>query len=61
MRGKAAVSMETALDRQVTALDELVGEVRSGIRDQRHFDALEERAQAISAGVLAPFRKRARA
>lgn len=55
MGGK--LSIETKLDRQVCALDELVAEVRGGIRDQRHFDRLEERANAISAGVIGAFRK----
>lgn len=53
------VSIETKLDRQVCALDELVAEVRSGIRDQRHFDQLEERAKAISVALAGAFRRRA--
>lgn len=53
---KPAASIEMLLSREVNALDRLVGEVAGGFRDQRHFDALEERARAISEGVLGAFR-----
>lgn len=50
-------SLVTLIDREVEALDGLLAELRLGPRDQRHYDALEERAQAIGAGIVAAFRK----
>jgi len=42
---------------QVQALDELIAEVRLGIRSAVHFDSLEERAQAIAGGLRRAFRE----
>ncbi|MDG6079768.1 hypothetical protein E3U23_11265 [Erythrobacter litoralis] len=50
-------SVETLVDTQVEALDGLMAELRLGIRDQRHFDRLEERGAAIAAGIRAAFRE----
>lgn len=49
-------SLEQQLDAQVDALDNLLSEVRGGIRGPYHFDTLEERAGAIGAGLRAAFR-----
>lgn len=49
-------SIELLLDREVAALDEIMAEVRGGIRHQRHLDELEERATAVAAGLIAAFR-----
>lgn len=46
----------TRLERQADALDHLIAEMRIGVRDQRHFDALEERASDIAKAVRASFR-----
>lgn len=51
-------SLEQLLDEQVSELDALVGEVRMGVRGAAHFDALEERANAIGKGLRAAFRCR---
>lgn len=59
MRGDrvtARPSLEALLDREVGELDEVMAEVRAGVRDVRHFDALEERAQSIARGITAAFR-----
>lgn len=53
-------SLETELANQQSKLDELLGAVSVGIRDQRHFDELEERAQAIAANITRAFRGRGR-
>lgn len=49
-------SIATLLDEQRDALDRLIAEIELGPRDQRHFDALEERAQAIADGLRSAFR-----
>ena len=49
-------SLETLLDGAVSDLDDMVGEVRGGVRDQRHFDTLEERASGIASRIRAAFR-----
>ena len=51
-------SIQALLDRQVDALDRLIGEVRGGIRGPAHFDALEEKAHAIGQGLVRAFRGR---
>ncbi|MET0181093.1 MAG: hypothetical protein ABW194_11530 [Novosphingobium sp.] len=56
----AAPSLETLLDLAVGEIDELLAEVRTGVRDQRHFEALEERAAAIAAKIRGAFRARRR-
>jgi hypothetical protein len=54
-------SIEQLLDAEVCALDELLGEIRLGIRSSTHFDALEQRAAQIASGVRGAFRKGSRA
>ncbi|WP_375290898.1 hypothetical protein [Qipengyuania sp.] len=49
-------SLEQQLDAQVDALDGLLAEVRLGVRNQRHFDELEESAVAIGTGLRDAFR-----
>lgn len=44
------------LSEQSDALDRLCRETSGGIRDQRHYDALESQAQDISKQLLAVFR-----
>ena len=57
----AEPSLEALLDHEITALDRLLGDVRAGVRGARHFDELEERAQAIGKNVPAAFRTSRRA
>lgn len=56
-RSGARLSIATLLDAQVEALDGLMAEVRLGIRNQRHFDELEERADTIGRGLRCAFRE----
>lgn len=44
------------LERASQSLDRLIGEARLGIRSQRHFDTMEEQAQAIAARIVSAFR-----
>lgn len=44
------------LDRVVSQLDNLVRDVRLGMRSQTEYDALEERAQGIARAIVASFR-----
>ena len=48
--------LERELDAGSSALDSLLAEVRLGVRDQRHYDQLEERADAISEQLRGAFR-----
>lgn len=50
------LSLATLLDREVEALDGVMGEVRGGVRDAVHFDALEQRVTDIAMGLRAAFR-----
>ena len=52
-----APTLWALLDAQRSAMDRLVGEASDGVRDQRHYDALEERGRAIANGINAAFRK----
>ncbi|WP_338445936.1 hypothetical protein V5F89_12375 [Pelagerythrobacter marensis] len=54
-------TLEQLLDEQVDALDSVMAEVRLGIRNQRHYDDLEERAGAIGAEIRGAFREGRRA
>ena len=54
-------SVEQLLDRQVDALDGLLADVRLGIRNQRHFDDLEARAETIGRAIRGAFRDGAKA
>ena len=49
-------SLERQLAEAQSQLDELLGEVTGGIRNSTHFDQLEERANAIGAGLRRAFR-----
>lgn len=49
-------SVVQLLDREVSALDELMADLRSGPLGQGHFDALEERAHGIAARIRGAFR-----
>lgn len=54
----ARPSLAVLVDRQIDQLDRLASELRGGIRGPAHFDALEERAQAIAAALIGAFRTR---
>lgn len=54
------ISLETLLDSEVAALDDVMAEVRRGIRDAVHFDALEQRVTDIAMGLRAAFREKRR-
>jgi hypothetical protein len=54
-----AVSLATLLDREVDALDQLVGAVRHGICGARQFDEFEEQAQRIARNLVGAFRSAA--
>ena len=49
-------SLEMALSEQSSALDGVLAEVSLGIRNQRHFDELEERVDGICTATRAAFR-----
>lgn len=51
-------SLVTQLDGASADLDRLLADVKLGIRNQVHFDELEDRAQAISRTVRSAFRDR---
>jgi hypothetical protein len=48
--------VESGLDAATDALDSLKAEVRLGFRDQRHFDEMEEQAEAGCKKVRGSFR-----
>ncbi|MGB7407171.1 MAG: hypothetical protein WA908_01580 [Pontixanthobacter sp.] len=52
----AAPSLHRLIDDQRDALDRLSAELSLGIRNQRHYDELEEQAGAICTGLRAAFR-----
>lgn len=54
---RPAPTIEQQLDREVDALDRLVGEVRHGICGPAHYDQLEEQAEAIARRLRKVFRK----
>ena len=51
-------SLAARLDQLRDQFDALCGDVAGGVRGPAQFDALEERAQAIAAGIRAAFRSR---
>ena len=53
----AKASLEQQLAEQQSALDGVLADVSLGIRNQRQFDELEERANDICSGIRAAFRK----
>ena len=50
-------SIEQLLDEAVGELDQVIGEVRGGIRDAHHYNDLEARVKAIASGLTGAFRK----
>lgn len=52
-----APSILVLLEHERDALDALIADVSVGPRDQRHYDALEERAQGIAVQLRAAFRR----
>lgn len=54
---KPAPSIEQLLDREVDALDQLMGAVRGGIRGPEHFDRLEAEATRIGGALRDAFRR----
>lgn len=48
--------LAAALERESHRLDRLIQDVRLGIGSTARYDELEERAQAIAARIVAPFR-----
>ena len=56
VRAHNSPTVESLCDAQVDALDRLLAELRLGIRNQRHYDELEEQAGAIGDGLRAAFR-----
>lgn len=53
----ARPSLEQLLSEQLSALDGVMNEVTLGIRNQRHYDDLEETGRAIADGIHDAFRK----
>ena len=49
-------SIAQLCDTEVDELDTLMAELRAGIRDQRHFDELEARADGICRNIRNAFR-----
>lgn len=52
----AAPTIYQRLSQAGAALDDLARDVSLGVRDQNHFDALEERASQIAGSVRSAFR-----
>ena len=57
LAGAKRPTIEQLLDHELTAFDQVMAEVRHGIRDARHYNDLEERAKDISRGLCDAFRK----
>lgn len=53
-------SLEQLLAEQQAALDGVMAEVSLGIRNQRHYDDIEERVTAIATGLRSALRQGAR-
>lgn len=56
IRPASTPTIAELLDDQLTEFDELMRDVRSGIRSPSHFDALEERASQIGQAMRNAFR-----
>ena len=52
-RGASALAL---IDREASEINRLADEMRVGVRSQRHYDDLEERAQGIARRIRAAFR-----
>jgi hypothetical protein len=50
------VSLATRVDGEIAALDVVEAELRGGIRNARHYDALEERVSVIAGRLRSAFR-----
>ena len=50
-------SIEQLLDDRVGELDQVMAEVRGGIRSASHYNDLEARVKAIASGLTGAFRK----
>ena len=57
---QARPSLELLLDREQDAFDDLLREVRAGIRGGSHYDELESRADALATNIRRAFRSRDR-
>lgn len=55
-RPAPAPTIADLLDDQLSAFDNLMCEIRRGIRSPDHFDVLEEKATEISHGIRNAFR-----
>lgn len=55
-RQVARPGLGTLLDLERSALDQLIGEVELGVRDQRHYDQLEDCGEVICQRIRAAFR-----
>ncbi len=58
IRPVSAPTIGDLLDDQLTQFDELLRDVRGGIRSPSHFDELEERANRIGQNMRDAFRSR---
>lgn len=56
--GLSEPGLYARLDAASTELDQLIGDVGSGVRGPAHFDELEERASKISRRITGAFRER---
>lgn len=57
LRPPPAPTIAALLDDQLTEFDNLMHEVRGGIRSAEHFDRLEEKASAIASNIRDAFRR----
>ena len=51
-----ALSLEVNISEAQSEIDQLLAEISGGVRDQRHFDELEERASRIGEQLRFAFR-----
>ncbi|WP_439569071.1 hypothetical protein [Sphingopyxis sp.] len=57
LRPPPAPTIAELLDDQLSEFDNLMHEVRGGIRSAEHFDRLEEKASAIAGNIRDAFRR----
>lgn len=55
--GTRRPTVEQLLDGELQAFDQVMAEVRGGIRSAAHYNDLEDRAKAIGRGLADAFRK----
>lgn len=53
---RVSPGVEQALRDASAKIDVMLAEISTGVRDHRHFDALEEQAQAIAVDLRKAFR-----